>query len=157
MNDRPNRFHLSMNIPTDKFEAVVSFYATLFGAPPVKRKPGYAKFEPAEPYVNLAMNAVPNAPSKGEVDHLGIQVFDDATLASARTRMIDAGLAVRDENEVECCYAAQNKFWVEDPTGRQIEFFHVLRDVDADGRKRARLSLASSSGGACCAPGEDCG
>jgi lactoylglutathione lyase len=71
--------------------------------------------------------------------------------------MLDAGLSIRDENEVECCYAAQNKFWVEDPTGRQVEFFHVLRDVDADGRTRAKLSLASSPAGGCCSPGEDCG
>jgi catechol 2,3-dioxygenase-like lactoylglutathione lyase family enzyme len=157
MSERPNRFHLSMNVPMDMFEATVTFYATLFGGPPVKRKPGYAKFEPAEPYVNLAMNAVPNAPSQGELDHLGIQVFDDDTLGAARRRMVEAGLAVLDENEVECCFAAQNKFWVADPTGRRIEFFHVLRDVDADGRKRGKLSLASASSGACCAPGEDCG
>jgi hypothetical protein len=153
---RPLRFHLSLNVPRDRFEATVQFYATLFGGPPAKRKTDYAKFEPAEPYVNLAMNAVPQAPL-GELDHLGIQVFSDEALSAARARVTAAGLSVRDEHEVECCYAGQNKFWVTDPNGRQVEFFHVLRDVERHGKTVSLRTLPVQSSGACCGPGEDCG
>jgi hypothetical protein len=155
--ERPLRFHLSLNVPAFEFDATVAFYATLFGGEPIKRKPDYAKFEPAEPYVNLALNRVPAAPARGELDHLGIQVFSDETLAAARARVVAAGVAVRDEREVECCYAGQNKFWVTDPTGRQVEFFHVLNDVERHGKARTKLGvLEPASGGACCAPGQDC-
>jgi lactoylglutathione lyase len=148
MTDRPNRFHLSMNVPADRFEQTAAFYTVLFGAQPVKRKPDYAKFEPVEPYVNFTLNSVPHAPH-GEVDHLGIQVFSDDTLRAARARIVAAGLTVRDEQEVECCYAGQNKFWVSDPTGRQVEFFHVLRDVEQHGR--TGLKILEGTATACCA------
>ncbi len=148
MNNQPLRFHLSLNVERKHFDQMVVFYTKLFGAAPIKQRPGYAKFEPVEPYVNLAFNAVDHA-TLGELDHLGIQVFSDEVLAAARERVVAADVPVRDETEVECCYAGQNKFWVTDPTGRQVEFFHVLRDVERDGRKRM---LASDASGACCAP-----
>ena len=36
----------------------VAFYRELFGTGPTKARPGYAKFEVAEPPVNLALNEV---------------------------------------------------------------------------------------------------
>lgn len=155
MTDRPMRFHLSLNVSRERFDAMVAFYATLFGTEPAKRKPDYAKFDLTEPSVNFTLNAVPQS-THGEVDHLGIQVWSDAQLFAARDRVKAAGLAVREEINVECCYAGQNKFWVQDPDGRQVEFFHVLHDVEQHG-KRTRLAVAApAAAGACCGPGQDC-
>ena len=75
----------------------------------------------------------------------------------AGARVVEAGVPVRDEREVECCYAGQNKFLVTDPTGRQIEFFHVLHDVERHGKSMRLRALPVQTSGACCAPGEDCG
>lgn len=152
MTDRPMRFHLSLKARPSTFESMIAFYTSLFGAPPVKRKPDYAKFDVAEPSVNFTLNVVPEF-TPGEIDHLGIQVWSDATLDAARTRLREAGLAVLDEPDTECCYAGQNKFWVTDPDGRQVEFFHVLHDIEQHGKKRSLATVAS----ACCAPGTSCG
>jgi len=48
-----NTFHLSLEVPD--LDAAVGFYRELFGAEPAKRKPGYAKFELADPPVALAL------------------------------------------------------------------------------------------------------
>lgn len=145
MNDKPLRFHLSLKASRKNFDAMVGFYETLFGVAPAKRKPGYVKFEVAEPALNFTLNQVEHV-ELDEVDHLGIQVWSDDSLGAARARVRAAGLEVAaDEDDVECCYAGQNKFWVVDPDGRNIEFFHVLRDVEQHGK---RLAAASP----CCAP-----
>jgi len=144
MHSRPIRFHISLKASRQKFEESVDFYAMLFGQPPAKHRPGYAKFDVAEPSINLTLNLVDHV-AAGDLDHMGIQVWSDETLKQARERIVALGVPVRDETEVGCCYADQNKFWVKDPDGREIEFFHVLRDIDVHSRKEA-------SEGACCAP-----
>src|SRR5581483_8273372 len=116
MSDRPNRFHLALNVRPERLDEMVGFYARLFGADPVKRKPDYAKFDLVEPSVNFTLNAAPEV-RPSEISHLGIQVFTDEALRAARARMQAAGLPIREEPDVECCYAGQNKFWVTDPDG----------------------------------------
>ena len=151
MTDRPIRFHVSLPATRAHFEASVSFYAQLFGVEPAKRKPGYAKFDVAEPSINLTLNEVEEV-RRGDLDHLGIQVWSDDTLTAARQRLTTSGMSVLDEENVECCYAGQNKFWVVDPDGRHVEFFHVLRDVEHHGHQGP---VASAKNNACCAPSED--
>src|ERR1044072_313915 len=108
MTTRPNRFHLSLNVVPDRLEEMEQFYAALFGTAPAKRKPGYVKFDLAQ---------------------RGTQLFTDEALQPARTRITAAGLPIREEPEVDCCYATQNKFWVTDPAGRQVEVFPTLRRI----------------------------
>ncbi len=151
MTERPLRFHLSLRTRPSTFEAMVAFYTTLFGTAPAKKKPDYAKFDLTEPSVNFTLNVVPEF-TPSEIDHLGIQVWSDATLAAARARLVAAGMSALDEPEVECCYAGQNKFWVTDPDGRKVEFFHVLHDLETHGKR----SLATVSA-PCCTPGTSCG
>jgi len=144
MNSRPIRFHVALKASRQNFEQSVGFYALLFGQQPAKHRPGYAKFDIAEPSINLTLNLVDQV-TDGNLDHMGIQVWSDETLKESRERIVAAGLSVRDENEVGCCYADQNKFWVKDPDGREIEFFHVLADIDVHSRNESRDS-------ACCVP-----
>ena len=148
MTERLNRFHLSLNVSPERLEDMAVFYAALFGVAPAKRKPDYVKFDLVEPALNLTLNAADEV-RHGEIDHLGIQVWSEEALQVARSRVQAAGLPIREEPNVECCYAGQNKFWVTDPDGRQVEVFHTLRDIEEHGRKPA---VEESTASACCAP-----
>ena len=136
-----NTFHLSLDVPD--LDAAVDFYRELFGAEPAKRKPGYAKFELADPPVALALQEGPRA-----LSHLGIRVGTTEEVESASARLEASGLATFDERDTVCCYARQDKVWVTDPAGNAWEVYTLLEDVDVEGEHEH--AAASSS---CCAPG----
>lgn len=150
------RFHIALNASHAHFDDSVVFYERLFGAAASKRKAGYAKFDVQLPPINLTLNAVKGV-ERGDLNHLGIQVWSDDDLDAARARLTAAGLVLTQQQGVECCYAKQNKFWLTDPDGRQIELFYVLHDMEQDGRPAQRsLTMMGNDGAACCAPGSDC-
>jgi hypothetical protein len=64
----------------------------------------------------------------GALSHLGIQVNSTDDVMTIRQTWIDAGLITRDEMQTNCCYAIQDKTWVEDPDDNQWEVFVVLED-----------------------------
>lgn len=140
------RIHIGL-VVTDLGSAV-AFYEQLLGASPVKQRPGYAKFEPTEPSVNLSLNEVasPQDPSSagGATTHYGIQVKSTAAVQQAATRLQAAGIAVREELGTSCCYAGQDKIWVADPDGHRWEVFVVTQ---------ADVAPGSSNPSACCAGG----
>ncbi len=108
-----------------------AFYRTLFNQEPTKVRPHYAKFEVAEPLLNLALNEVggetgPNNP----VAHFGIQVKSSDAVREVAERLKNAGIATKVEDQVSCCYAVQNKVWTSDPDGNKWEVYVVL---DNDG------------------------
>jgi catechol 2,3-dioxygenase-like lactoylglutathione lyase family enzyme len=145
MTERHPRIHLSLRVRPERLDAMTEFYATLFGAAPRKRFADYVQFDLAEPPLNLTF--VPTAAARtGELDHLGLQVFTGEALDASRARLVAAGLAPRDELAVDCCYARQDKFWLADPEGREVEVFRKLADLE-----RAAPAAAAD---ACCAP--DC-
>jgi catechol 2,3-dioxygenase-like lactoylglutathione lyase family enzyme len=126
----------------------VAFYSTLFGQAPTKIRPGYAKFEVADPPVNLALNEVPGPTGpNNSVAHFGIQWKSTASVGLAATRLQAAGLETVIEENVTCCYAIQNKVWATDPDGNQWEVYVVLDD-DAPQRQSAPR--------ACCADQPEC-
>ena len=111
--------------------ASLEFYEKLFGQPPTKRKPDYAKFEVFEPPVNLTLNESPEVtPGKGNVSHFGIQLQSTEEVQEAGMRLHAAGLSPRAEEQTACCHALQDKAWVTDPDGNAWEFFVVLGDVE---------------------------
>ena len=55
----------------------------------------------------------------------------------------EAQLATLTENDTSCCFALQDKVWVEDPDGNSWEVFVVKGDVDMPQPKAAST---------CCAP-----
>lgn len=59
-------------------------------------------------------------------------------------------LATAVEDNVTCCYALQDKVWVDDPDGAQWGVYTVLADAETDPE-----SLCGSSPGSC-GPGECC-
>ena len=122
-----SRVQLALNV--DDLDAAVDFYRKLFGAEPAKRRPGYANFAVAEPPLKLVL--MENPGRGGTLNHLGIEVADTATVDAEQTRLAAAGLASIDERGTNCCYAEQDKFWVEDASNRQHwEIYTVLADSD---------------------------
>ena len=132
-----------------------TFYKTLLGVPPTKERPGYVKFEPQDPSVNLTLNEVDGANRSGQpIMHYGVQVKTPQAVQEAFTRLSKAGLKTRVEENTTCCYAVQDKVWVADPEGNQWEVFVVL-EADADERKDRGSSCCATkveeaSSAACC-------
>jgi catechol 2,3-dioxygenase-like lactoylglutathione lyase family enzyme len=129
--------HLALYV--SDVERSIEFYRGMFGLEPAKVRPGYAKFDVAEPPLNLTLNENPAAAGRGAVSHLGIQVASTDDVLALGERWRAAGLATSDEMQTNCCYALQNKTWVRDPDGYEWEAFVVLQD-----------NLAETT--LCCAP-----
>ena len=130
-----NRIQLALNV--DDVEAAVAFYSKLFDAEPAKRRPGYANFAISEPPLKLVL--IENPGNGGSLNHLGIEVEDTDAVDARQTRLAAAGLASVDERDVTCCYAKQDKFWVEGaPNGERWEVYTVLEDSATFGSSPAR-------------------
>jgi extradiol dioxygenase family protein len=151
VNTRPSRVHLSLRVRPEKLEELVRFYSRLFDAPPRKHHDDYVQFDLSEPPLNLTFTPTARA-ATGELDHLGIQVFSSEALDAARERLRAAGLELREEPRVECCYSRQDKFWLTDPEGREVEIFLKLHDIEQHGRSDA-TAQAGAPATACCATG----
>lgn len=151
-----SRVQLALNV--DDVEAATAFYRKLFGVEPAKTRPGYANFVVAEPPLKLVL--LENPGQGGTLNHLGVEVADVDTVDSEQTRLAEAGLASVDERDTTCCYAKQDKFWVEGaPDGERWEVYTVLADsatffdtdTDADaGRPACCGSDVPDTAAACC-------
>jgi catechol 2,3-dioxygenase-like lactoylglutathione lyase family enzyme len=136
-----NTFHLSLDVPD--LDRAVAFYSELFGEQPAKRKPGYAKFELADPPVALALQQA----GRPALSHLGIRVDSTAEVEAAGARLKRSQLVTLEERDAACCYARQDKVWVADPAGNRWEVYTVLEDIDDD-----HDHSPSHSEAACCTP-----
>ena len=122
-----SRIQLALNV--DDLEASIAFYSTLFDTEPAKTKPGYANFAVAEPPLKLVL--IENPGHGGSINHLGVEVADTDEVDATQSRLAARGLASRDERDTTCCYARQDKFWVEGtPHGEQWEVYTVLEDAE---------------------------
>ena len=99
----------------------------IFGIEPSKVRNGYAKFDVQNPPLNLTLNEG-TVRERGALSHLGIQVASTDDVMAVRQRWMDAGLLTRDEMQTNCCYALQDKTWIQDPDGNEWEVFVVLQD-----------------------------
>ena len=129
-----SRVQLALNV--DDLGASVAFYSKLFATEPAKVRPGYANFAVSEPPLKLVL--IENPGQGGSINHLGVEVDDTDTVDAEQTRLAEAGFASVEERGTTCCYAKQDKFWVEGaPNGERWEIYTVLAD--------------SPTAGACCA------
>ena len=150
------RIQLALNVRN--LDAAIDFYSKLFGAPVHKRRPGYANFALASPPLKLVLFEAPDAPER--LNHLGVEVFDEADVARATERVLAAGLPHEIERETTCCYATQNKVWTTDPDGARWEWYRVLEDSDRPGAEPEAVPAAAAEAtpepeparaGGCCA------
>ena len=162
--------HVSLNV--SDVDAAVAFYSRVFDTQPVKHyretntmhsvllddqghnsiveRTGYAKFDLIEPMLNLVLNETKLTPQLGAsaaLSHLGVQVASKEDVLAYKKRFEAHGLIDRDEMQVSCCYAKQDKTWLADPDGNEWEFFVVLEHLPA--ASEAMLSSQSSCATSC--------
>jgi catechol 2,3-dioxygenase-like lactoylglutathione lyase family enzyme len=119
------RLQLALNV--NDLDQSIGFYSTLFGTGPAKVKPGYANFAIADPPLKLIL--MENPGQGGSLNHLGVEVPGTDAVDAEQARLAVAGLASVDERDTTCCYARQDKFWVQGaPDGERWEIYTVLED-----------------------------
>ena len=136
-----SRIQLALNV--DDVEEATAFYAKLFGTEPAKTRPGYANFAVTDPPLKLVL--LENPGQGGTLNHLGVEVADVDTVDAEQARLAEVGLASTDERGATCCYAKQDKFWVEGtPSGERWEIYTVVADSPT-------FFAEPSEASACCA------
>lgn len=136
-----SRVQLALNV--DDLQSSIDFYSTLFGAAPAKVRAGYANFAIAEPPLKLVL--IENPGQGGSINHLGVEVEDVDTVDAEQTRLAQHGLATLDERGTTCCYATQDKFWVEGtPNGERWEVYTVLADSLTFGDQPSETNLGTA-------------
>ena len=124
-----SRVQLALNV--SNIDEAVDFYRKFFGAEPAKRRPGYANFAIDDPPLKLVLIEGTGVP--GTLNHLGVEVESPDEVTAAHSRLAGEGLATATEDNVSCCYARQDKVWVDDPAGVPWEIYTVLGDVEVLG------------------------
>src|SRR4051812_15893852 len=140
-----SRVQLALNV--DDLESAVAFYSKLFATEPAKVRPGYANFAIAEPPLKLVL--IEGEAAGGTLNHLGVEVESTDEVAAAQARLAASGLTTATEDQVACCYAIQDKVWVDGPSGEPWEIYTVLADVEMpNGELR---TVNPETGATCCA------
>src|SRR6185436_13462532 len=126
MNPFP-RMHVSLYV--SDIQKSVNFYTQFFGQEPAKLKPNYAKYVLESP--SLIISFVENKERvQSNFGHLGFQV---ETLEDLNIKLWQAkknNLVAREEVGTNCCYAKQDKFWVNDPDNVQWEVYYFHQDAE---------------------------
>ncbi len=154
------RFHVHLAV--DDLAASITFYNKLFGQPPSKMQPDYAKWMLEDPRVNFAVSKRGHAAG---VNHFGMQADSVDELAGLKALADSASTgATQEQGESACCYARSEKHWTIDPQGLAWEHFYTLSDTLTFGEDTAVRSEtccvplhasaepAASAGAACCVP-----
>ena len=132
-----SRLQLALNV-TD-LEGAIEHYSRLFGTAPAKLKPGYANFAIVNPPLKLVL--IENAEAEaGSINHLGVEVESTDEVATELARVHAAGLTTSAEGATTCCFALQDKFWV-DGSLHDFEIYTVLAPADV---------MHESQAGRCC-------
>lgn len=119
-----SRVQLALNV-ADLDEAI-SFYSKLFRTEPAKVRDGYANFAITEPPLKLVLIAGDGAP--GTMNHVGVEVENTEAVAEAIARFQAAAMPTDVQENTSCCFAVQNKVWVQGPD-IAWEFYTVLGDA----------------------------
>ena len=123
-----HHLHIALNV--QDLEKSIAFYRDVFDLDPDKRTATYARFNVDNPALVLSLNTKKKVSSGERVSHLGVRLEADGTLEAFRGRMQTAGLVTKEEQQVLCCHAIQDKVWIQDPDGNHWEFYELLEDLD---------------------------
>ena len=140
-----SRIQLALNV--SNIDSAVDFYSKLFNAQPAKRRDGYANFAIDEPPLKLVL--IENADAPGSLNHLGVEVFSTDEVSAAQQRLSGDGLDTTAESGA-CCYAVQEKVWVQDPDSAPWEIYTVLGDAETMSPQPAAACAPSTCGPSCC-------
>ena len=146
MNNPFPRMHVSLYVSDIKKS--VEFYNSFFGQQPTKVKNDYAKYVLDKP--SLIISFVENKNRvQSNFGHLGFQVETPEELNSKLISAQLKNLVAKEEIGTNCCYAKQDKFWVNDPDNIQWEVYYFHADAefnDPRGDKPDEACCTVSSG-----------
>jgi len=147
MNPNPfPRMHVSLYV--SDISKTVDFYTQFFGTEPNKVKPKYAKFILEQP--SLIISFVENKERvQQNFGHLGFQVETPEDLNIKLWEAKKKNMVAKEETGTNCCYAKQDKFWVNDPDGVQWEVYYFHADADFNDPH-----YEHSEASACCTPSD---
>ncbi len=159
-----SRVQLALNV-SDINESV-EFYSKLFGIEPTKREPGYANFAISNPPLKLVLMEVHGHRGEGvtgALNHLGVEVESSDEVVRTTEKLTGAGLETEAQVGTTCCFAVQDKVWVNDPDGASWEVYTVLSDAPSgsgivgdgtccvpDSADSVSVALGDTSTTACC-------
>ena len=138
------RMHVSLYV--SNIAETVSFYDRFFGQQAEKVKSDYAKYVLDKPSLIISFVQNPERVQSG-FGHLGFQVETEEQLVERLNDMKLKQVGILEEMGTNCCYAMQDKFWVNDPDGHQWEVYYFHQDAEFNDPK-----FADSSASACCMP-----
>jgi len=147
---------MHVHVVVDNLDQSIRFYSALFAAKPAVLKPDYAKWMLEDPKVNFAIS-IHDGRTAG-IDHLGIQVEDDAELLAVYGRLKEAEGPVFEEGKTTCCYARSEKSWTVDPQGVRWEAFLTTGESTVYGTSvdlPSHMAKTPGAGAACCGPSID--
>ncbi len=128
-----SRVQLALNVAD--LDAAIDFYRKLFATEPAKVRSGYANFAIAEPPLKLVLIEHPDGRghgTAGALNHLGVEVETPEQVREAAARLSGEGLDPEVQDSTTCCYAVQDKAWVDDPDGAPWEVYTVLADASEE-------------------------
>jgi len=140
-----SRVQLALNV--DDLDTAITFYSKLFGAQPVKVKPGYANFAIADPPLKLVL--LENPGQGGTLNHLGVEVESSEQVHTEIARLAGEGMFTEEEIGTTCCFATQDKVWVTGPGGERWEVYTVLADSETFFGSIPVESVADAQGECC--------
>lgn len=145
------RPHISLEV--SDLKASIQFYSLVFRMAPTKQREDYANYRLESPGLHLALVYRPDRVSGNPFpnQHFGIELLENEDLIEWRNWFHTMGVNYLVEEQVTCCYAVADKFWLTDPDGHQWEFW--VRTDEADlmhGETGSTVQVSSS--GDCCAP-----
>jgi len=141
-----SRVQLALNV--SDLDAAIGFYTKLLATAPAKVRPGYANFAIADPPLKLVL--IEGQGNGGTLNHLGVEVSSTDEVRAAQRHLAGEGLVTAAEDEVACCYALQDKVWVDGPDGEPWEVYTVLADVEMPAGQLRAVESGSCGAGACC-------
>ena len=121
-----SRVQLALNV-SNLHEAIV-FYGKLFGAEPAKVREGYANFAIDNPPLKLVL--IEGGGQPGTLNHLGVEVESTEQVAAAIAKFSNMGMETTVEENTTCCFAVQDKVWVNGPDSEPWEVYTVLADAN---------------------------
>ncbi|MCC9135980.1 ArsI/CadI family heavy metal resistance metalloenzyme [Pontibacter silvestris] len=163
------RMHVSLYVAN--LSKTTNFYTDFFGQEPAKVKPRYVKYVLDKPA--LIISFVENAERvQQNFGHLGFQVETKQELEERLGIAKEKGLVSKEEIGTACCYAVQDKFWVDDPDGVQWEVYYFYEDAEFNDphyeltdaitccmpaeQEKPMVQLSDGEEGASCPPGSGC-
>ena len=147
-----SRLQLALNV--SNLDEAVDFYTKFFKTEPAKLRPGYANFAIMEPPLKLVL--FENAADPGTINHLGVEVSTTDEVHDATRYLAQQGFLTDIEEKTTCCFAVQDKVWVDGPDSSRWEVYTVLADasesssVAGDANCCASELAVTSNAAPCC-------